>query len=179
MAMLKDGDILLCQSNGLVPSLIKWGTGSVYSHVAVVASAKLGIIIEAVPQGGVRAIAVVNYKTPYDLYRVKSVHPFHLSGVIAYLIKMLARKYDFLSTVKLGWKMSLRKLKLLQLFGFKLVGHKQAADQLQEDQDYFCSELCYDAFFFGGGLDIVPQIGDGEVTSPGDIAKSPVIEKVV
>lgn len=178
MAMFSDGDILLVKSNGLVPSLIKWGTGSVYSHVAVVASAKLGIIIEAVPQGGVRAIAVVNYKTPYDLYRVKSAHPFNLSGVISYLIKMLARKYDFLSTVRLGWKMSVRKLKLLQLFGLKLTGNRKAADELQEDQDYFCSELCYDAFFFGGGLDIVPQIGDGEVTSPGDIAKSPVIEKV-
>ena len=56
--MFRDGDILLCKSNGLVPSLIKWGTGSPYSHVAVIASAKLGLIIEAIPAGGVRAISI-------------------------------------------------------------------------------------------------------------------------
>lgn len=44
--MFKDGDILLCNSNGIVPSLIKWGTESKYSHVAVVASTQLGLIIE-------------------------------------------------------------------------------------------------------------------------------------
>ena len=75
--------------------------------------------------------------------------------------------------------MALRKLKLAQLFGLKLAGNKKAADALQEDQDYFCSELCYQAFFIGGGLDIVPQVGDAETTSPGDIARSPVIQKVL
>ncbi len=176
--MMKDGDILLCKSQGIVPSLIKWGTGSAYSHVAVVASSKLGIIIEAIPQGGVRAIAVENYKTPYDIYRVKAAFTFDLAGVISYLVKMLAKKYDFVSTVKFGWKISLRKLRLVKLFGLKLMKNKKEADQLQEENDYFCSELVYDAFFFGGGLDIVPQIGDAEVTSPGDIARSPAIEKV-
>ncbi len=177
--MLQDGDILLCKSQGIIPSLIKWGTDSIYSHVAVIASAKLGLIIEAIPEGGVRAISVQNYKTPFDIYRVRPTFKFNLAGVASYLIKMLARKYDFPSTIKLGWKMALRKLKLVQLFGLKLIGNKKAADGLQEDQDFFCSELCYDAFFVGGGLDIVPQIGDAEVTLPGDIAKSPVVEKIL
>ena len=175
--MLQDGDILLCKSNGVVPSLIKWGTGSIYSHVSVVASSKLGIIIEAVPEGGVRAIAIVNYKTPYDIYRVKPGIQFKLAGVIAYLIKMLARKYDLVSTVKLGWKMGLRKLRLFKLFGLKVTGNKKAADQLQEDQDFFCSELVYEAFYVGGGVDIVPQTDDAETTSPGDIARSPILQK--
>ena len=74
--MLQDGDILLCKSRGLISWLIKWGTNSIYSHVAVVASAKLGLIIEAVPLGGVRAIHVGNYKTPYDVYRVKAEHEY-------------------------------------------------------------------------------------------------------
>ena len=176
--MLHDGDILLCKSNGLVPSLIKWGTGSAYSHVAVIASSKLGIIIEAVPEGGVRAIAVENYKTPHDIYRVKPTFKFDHPGVVSYLIKMLAKKYDLGSTIKLGWKMALRKLRLVKLFGLKAVGNKKAEDQLQEDQDFFCSELVYEAFFIGGSLDIVPQVGDAETTSPGDIAESKVLAKV-
>ncbi len=173
--MFQDGDILLCKSNGIVPSLIKWGTGSLYSHVALIASAQLGLVIEAIPQGGVRAISVKNYKTPYDLFRVKPVHPFNTTEVVAYLIKTLARKYDY--PLKLAAQLTLRRLRLIQLFGLKTIGNKKAADELQEDQDYFCSELCYEAFK-AGGLDIVSQISDAETTSPGDIARSPVIEKV-
>ena len=170
-----DGDILLCSGEGIVPSLIKWGTGSKYSHVAVIASSKLGLIVEAIPEGGVRAISVENYKTSYDVYRVKPAYEFKHSHVVFYLIKMLARKYDY--PIKLVFKLALRKLRLIKLFGLKVIGNKKAADQLQEDQDYFCSELCYRAFE-AGGLDIVPQIGDAEITSPGDIAGSPVIEKI-
>ena len=176
--MLEDGDILLCKGKGVVPWLIKLGSESVYSHVSVVASSKLGIIIEAVPEGGVRAIAIENYKTSYDVYRIKPGIQFNLAGVISYLIKMLARKYDLVSAIKFGWKMGLRKLQLVKLFGLKATGNKKAADELQEDQDFFCSELVYEAFFFGGGIDIVPQTGDAETTSPGDIAKSPIIQKI-
>lgn len=44
--------------------------------------------------------------------------------------------------------------------------------------DYFCSELCYEAFYNGGGLDIVPEVPEADVASPGDIAKSAVVETV-
>jgi len=45
---MQDGDILLCKGNSLTARLIKWGTGSEYSHVAVMASAKLGLISDRV-----------------------------------------------------------------------------------------------------------------------------------
>lgn len=144
--------------------------------MAVLASARLGLIVEAIPEGGVRAISIENYKTSYDLYRVRSDFTFNVSGVVSYLIKMLARKYDY--PLKLAWKMALRKLRLVKLFGLKATGNKKAADELQEDQDYFCSELVYAAFFTGGGLDIVPEVGEADVTSPGDIANSSRVEKV-
>ena len=175
--MIQDGDILLCNGNDLIARLIKWGTGSEYSHVAVIASAQLGLIIEAIPEGGVRAISIENYKTPYDLYRVKNPSSFDHSGVVAYLIRTLARKYDFPSTLKLSWKLLLRRIKLVKLVAHKIAEQKEAAKQLQDDQDYFCSELVWEAFN-QAGLDIVPQIGDAETTSPGDIARSPLIEKV-
>ena len=176
--MIQDGDILLCKSDGAVPALIKWGTKSVYSHVAVMASVKLGLVIEAVPEGGVRAIARQNYKTPFDVYRVKTEYAYDLAGVISYLVLRLADKYDFASAVRLGWTLALRRFKLAQLFGLKLMNRKEAADKLQEDNDYFCSELCYEAFYAGGGLDIVPEVGDAETVSPGDIARSSVLEQV-
>jgi len=175
---IKDGDILLCKSSDIVSRLIMWGTDSVYSHVAVVASEKLGLIIEAVPAGGVRAISIGNYKTAFDLYRVKVGYAFDSPEVTAYLVSMLARGYDFKSVVRLGWKMFLRKMRLLKLLGLKAAGNKKASDELQEDNDYFCSELCYRAFYEGGGLDIVPQVGSAETTSPGDIARSGVLERI-
>ncbi|MDP3791941.1 MAG: hypothetical protein Q8R38_07855 [Candidatus Omnitrophota bacterium] len=177
--MLKDGDILLCKGTDLTSKLIKWGTNSAYSHVAVAASANLGLIIEAIPQGGVRAISVENYKTPYDLYRVKDDHPYQINGVVSFLIMMLARKYDTRSATILGWKIFLRKMRLLKLLGLKIAHNKKASDSLQEDQDYFCSELCYKAFYLGGGLDIVPSVGDAETTSPGDIARSKIVHEVI
>ncbi len=45
---MQDGDILLCKGSSLTARLIKWGTGSEYSHVAVMASAKLGLISDSV-----------------------------------------------------------------------------------------------------------------------------------
>ncbi len=175
--MIQDGDILLCKGKGWISSLIRWETGSIYSHVAVVASASLGLIVEAVPKGGVRAISIENYKTPYDLYRVKDRASFEPLQVVAYLIRTLARKYDLQSTVKLGCELLLRNLGFIQLAVLKAAKQKEAADSLQKDQDYFCSELCYLAFM-AGGLDIVPQIGNAETTSPGDIARSPLMIKV-
>ena len=137
---MQDGDILLCKGSSLTARLIKWGTGSVYSHVAVMASAKLGLIIEAIPKGGVRAISVENYKEVYDLYRIKDRSSFNLSEVIAYLIRMLAREYDFLSTVKLGWGLSLRRMGLAQLLLLKATGQKKAADALQDYESRILTE---------------------------------------
>ena len=131
--MIKDGDILLCKSDDLVARLIKWGTGSDYSHVAVVASGDLGLIIEAIPEGGVRAISIENYKTTFDLYRVSDPTSYQLSDVVAYLIRMLARKYDFPSTIKLGWKLFLRRINLVKLAAHKIAKQKEAADLLQEN----------------------------------------------
>lgn len=175
---LCDGDILLCKGTDLIAKIIMWGTKSKYSHVAVIASSPLGLVVEAIPAGGVRAIYYKNLKATHDIYRVKSEYSFKHSGVVAYLITTLARKYDFKSVCRLGWKLALRRLRLVKLFGLKLFGRKAGADKVQEDQDYFCSELCYKAFYFGGGLDIVPQVSDAETTSPGDIALSPMIYKI-
>lgn len=47
-----------------------------------------------------------------------------------------------------------------------------------EYRNRFCSELCYEAFFHGGGLDIVPEVPQADITSPGDISKSAVVKYI-
>jgi uncharacterized protein YycO len=66
---------------------------------------------------------------------------------------------------------------VLWLGVLKLLHLKDHSNKWQKDKDYFCSELCY-AAFNAGGLDIVPQVGEADVTSPGDISRSERIEKI-
>ena len=92
------------------------------------------------------------------------------SDLISYLVNKLNLKYDYKGVIFLGL------LKLLAKIGKPL---KEAANKWQIDRDYFCSELCYEAFHQGGGLTIVPDEDKAGIVSPGDISKSPVVEQIL
>ena len=157
---MRSGDILLFKRGGLVSKLIKWGTSSIYSHVAVCVDPDKNLLIEA--QGRVRAEDIRRMKE-YDTYRVKPEYEYNLNDVVSFLVDKLNRNYDYLGVIYLG---------ILKLFRLK-----GKANKWQKEHDYFCSELAYNAFL-AGGLDIVPQVEKGEITSPGDIAESEIIKKV-
>ncbi|MCK4852506.1 MAG: hypothetical protein KAS86_05255 [Candidatus Omnitrophica bacterium] len=168
---MKSGDILLFKAeNDILSMIIAWGTNSRYSHVAVCVSPGMNLAIEAITKGGVRArdIRAVP-RERYDVYRVREGHAYDPDRTISYLVRALNNRYDYLGVIFLGI------LKLLARIGIPL---KDIANKWQKDRDYFCSELCYEAFYSGGGLDIVPDVPDSDVTAPGDIAKSPVMEAV-
>ena len=164
---MQAGDILLFKAESNVFSkLIAWGTNSTYSHVAVCVSPEMNLAIEAMTRGGVRARDIRQIKSAYDVYRVKEEHAYNLDKTISYLVSKLNNRYDFLGVTFLGFLKLLNKIKLPT---------KNLANKWQIDRDYFCSELCYEAFSFGGGLDIVPGIPEADITSPGDISKSSVV----
>ena len=165
---MKAGDILLFKGEDGISKLIAWGTNSKYSHVAICVSVEMNLAIEAITRGGVRARDIREIKEKYDIYRVKKDYIYSLNKVISYLVTKLNLKYDYLGVLFLGL------LKFLAKIGLPL---KDKANKWQKDRDYFCSELCYEAFN-AGGLDIVPEISEADITSPGDIAKSVVIEAV-
>jgi hypothetical protein len=169
MQNIKAGDIILFKPGGdLLSRIIAWGTKSAYSHVAVCVSAEMNLAIEANTRGGVRAIDLRRIKRKIDIYRIKNEHQFRLNGVVSFLVKQLNNRYDFLGVIYLAF------LKILAIILRKPL--KNAANKWQKDRDYFCSELCYEAFLKGGGLDIVPQSDKADVTSPADIAISPITE---
>ena len=164
---MNSGDILLFKGEEGIAKVIQWGTGSKYSHVAVCVSPEMSLAIEAMAWKGVRARDIRKIKEPYDIYRTKA--PCKVDNTISYLVDKLNSSYDYFGVVFLGI------LKVLAKLGIPL---KNTANKWQKDRDYFCSELCYEAFHKGGGLDIVPDVGESENTSPGDIAKSSLIELV-
>jgi len=166
---MEQGDILLFKGEDGISKLISWGTNSKYTHVAVCVVPEMNLAIEAISGGGVRARDIKNITQEYDIYRIKEGHAYNLNKTIAFLVGKLNLRYDHFGVAFLGL------LKLLAKLGLPL---KQKANKWQKDRDYFCSELCYEAFFLGGGLDIVPDITEADITSPGDIAESEVLESV-
>ena len=167
---MKAGDILLFKAEkDLLSKLIAWGTNSTYSHVAVCVSPEMNLAIEAMTRGGVRARDIRKIEQNYDVYRIKEDHAYSLEEAISYLVSKLNLKYDVRGVIYLGILKLIAKL-------FKKV--KATANKFQKDKDYFCSELCYEAFNFGG-LDVVPDVPSADITSPGDIAKSTIVEQIV
>lgn len=166
---MKSGDILLFKAeNDLISRMIAWGTDSKYSHVAVCVSPELDLAIEAITRGGVRARSVSGISSSYDVYRVKKEYDYDLGMCLAYLVKQLNNGYDYKGVLWLGI------LKLASKFKKNI---SETANRWQKERDYFCSELCYEAFDFGG-LDIVPDVPLSAVTSPGDIARSRLLHIV-
>ncbi|MBN1354080.1 MAG: hypothetical protein JW994_05395 [Candidatus Omnitrophica bacterium] len=166
---MRAGDILLFKGEDGISKIIAWGTGSEYSHVAICVSDGMNLAIEAITRGGVRARDVRNIKSAYDIYRVKESYVYDLDRTISYLVGRLNLKYDYLGVTFLGI------LKLLSKIGIPL---KDAANKWQKKRDYFCSELCYEAFHKGGGLDIVPDVPEADITSPADISRSAILELI-
>ena len=166
---MNPGDILLFKAGtDPISKLIAWGTTSKYSHVAICVAPNMALVIEAMVWHGIRAIDIRKFDNAlYNVYRIKENHTYDLDKTISYLVGALGSRYDYLGVIWLG---------ILKLLG-KIRPVKNAANNWQKDRDYFCSELCYEAFS-SGGLDIVPEVSEADITSPGDIANSSIIEQI-
>lgn len=161
---LRRCDILFTQGEGWTSRIIRWRTQSPYSHVALVVepTIHLGIESHTGRPSGVRAFDLRKLSSDaVDVFRAKPQFQFDADAVIRFLVAHLGARYDLQGVIWLG---------VLKLFGLK-----ERANRFQREKDYFCSELVYEAFA-AGGLDIVPQIGEAEITSPADIARSPRVE---
>ena len=168
---LQSLDILLYRGKGFTSWLIRSLTKSHYNHVAVVVDPSLSIAVESNTghQSGVRAVDLrkLNY-TEIDVFRLKPQYSADKNIVIASLVDSLGAGYDYLGVIFLGI------LKIISLFTLNFI---PVHNWWQIKKDYFCSELCWQAFA-ADGLDLVPQIGSMDIVSPGDIATSPLLDRV-
>ena len=164
-------DILLYRGRGFTAWVIQKLSRSKYSHVALVVDLSLNLGIESNTghQAGVRAFDLrkLDMKT-VDTFRLKSQYKVENETILSYLVGHLGANYDYLGVIFLGI------LKLLSLLTFTLW---RPHNWWQIKQDYFCSELVWEAFA-ADGMDLVPQTGTADITSPGDIAKSDLLVKI-
>ena len=168
---LKRCDVLLYKGKGFLSRLIQWATKSPYNHVAIAIEPHIRLAIESntCHQSGVRGLDLKNLDDKeVDVFRVKQGIGFDGDRMISFLISHLGVKFDFTGVIWLG---------VLKVFSFFTVFQMKPHNKFQKSKDYFCSELCY-AAFMAGGLDIVPQVEDADVTSPGDIARSERLGKI-
>lgn len=168
---LRAYDILLYKSSGFTSWLIEVGTKSAYSHIAVVVDPRifLGIESNVGHQSGVRAMDLrKSDEKKVDIFRVKPEFTFNGGKVVSFLVGHLGARYDWAGVMWLG---------VLKATSFITGGKFERHNQFQQKKDYFCSELVYEAFK-EAGLDIVPQIGEADITSPGDIAASERLERI-
>lgn len=168
---LRPCDILLYKGRDFTSALIQWGTKSPYSHVAVVAEPRIFLAIESNTghQAGVRALDLRKLsEAVVDVFRIRPEFPFDSQKVISFLVAHLGAGFDYPGVIWLG---------VLKTVGLLTGMTYQPYNQFQKEKDYFCSELCYQAFK-EGGLDIVPQVDEAEITSPADIARSERLQKM-
>lgn len=168
---LKSCDILLYRGRGFVSRLIQWGTKSPYSHVAVVVDPEIFLAVESNTghQSGVRAIDLRKLPAEeLDVFRIRSEFSFDPEKVISFLVAHLGAGFDYTGVAWLG---------ILKAVGLLTGLTYRPYNRFQKEKDYFCSELCYEAFQ-AAGLDIVPEVGEAETTSPADLARSQRLQPV-
>lgn len=163
-------DIVLYRGTGFTSWLIQALTKSRYNHVAVVVGPELHLGIESNVghQSGVRAFDLRRIdRSSVDVYRLKPEYSVDRDAVVSYLVGHLGSGYDYWGVIYLG---------ILKILSLLSLGRFRPYNAFQIKKDYFCSELCWEAFATDG-MDLTPQTGSSDVTSPGDIAESPMLYK--
>ena len=92
---IKSGDLLLFRAEKGISKIIAYGTNSIYSHISIIVSPSMNLMIEASSGGGVRASDIRRIDRRYDVFRVKKQYKYDLDAVISFLISKLSSKYDY------------------------------------------------------------------------------------
>lgn len=158
------------KGNGLLSSVIKWKTGSAYSHAGIVAwwNNRL-MVLEAVGKG-VEAkpisFTLQHYTGEIDHFRVKSeveLSGGHRSQMVDFAQQQIGKDYAF---------------RLLVKFFFKLLFNRElnTDDTTYPAGKYFCSHYV-SSIYAQAGFDLNINLTN-KFTSPDNISKSPLLEYV-
>ncbi len=166
---IQTGDVLLFQGRSPLSMLIRWGTGSPYSHCGIAAWWDHRLFVFESVGHGVHVVPVSRAVDSYD-GRVDwwSVKPQHRTAVCPTTLVReaqteLGKPYGKRSLFRLAWRM--------------LLGHyRHRSDGKRRAPALFCSQYvsqCYQR----AGLDLRPDAAN-DCTSPADLARSELLDFV-
>jgi hypothetical protein len=167
-SQIETGDILLFQGSSPLSRLIRWGSGSVYSHAGIAAWWDDRLLVFQAASRGTEILpvssAVDAYDGQVDWYALRpevrlSARQAH--SLVTTAVTLLGRSYARSGLVELMWRMARGKFR----------GRR---DPETSPDALFCSQYvsyCYRMSSF----DLVRGTDDAS-TSPGDLAKSAYLE---
>ncbi len=182
-ALVRDGDILLCQGRDVFSHLIRWSTKSPWSHIAIafrVDPADRLVVLEAVEKLGVRCIGLSDFVSRDS------------AGHSPYPGKILLTRHDGLKTAgaqeraralakvafdRLGARFAPAEIAKigLRIVSARVLGARKTPHMLLPDDEFICSEYVAKAFE-GAGLPI-PFDGLGFI-APSDFADDPRLNAI-
>ena len=165
---VRTGDILLFQGTSRLSRVIRWGSGSNYSHAGFAAWWDRRLLVFQASGRGAEVLpmssAVDAYDGQVDWYALRAAH--RLSSecehqLITHAVTLLGRAYSSAGLVDLMWRMALGRFR-------GRPDPKACPDSL------FCSQYVSYCFRMVGP-DLVLGTDDGS-TSPADLSNSPMLE---
>lgn len=162
-----DGDILMYRGRSLQSRIIRWITGSPYSHAGLAAwwNDRL-MVLEAVNRGVLvspLSLNVRHYAGSVEWFTVDGISHDDRARLVAFAQRELGKEYATWRALVLGVKM---------LFGRS----QEDRDALRRERKLFCS-LYVASTYNAIGRDLKEGVSD-RFTSPGDIARSPIVRRV-
>lgn len=152
---IRPGDLLLIRGNTWIDKAIKHITGSSYTHVAgVIGPDKM---VEILPFKRTGYQKLETYNGQVDVFTCNTLTDEQRRKIVEHIVKKVGTKYDY----KLVFWEASRYL-------FHWVWPYKAGD------NSLCSTLWADAYR-KAGIDLCPDI---IYPSPGDLEKSPIIQKI-
>ena len=178
--LLESGDLLFASGNGRFSRMIKWATGSVWSHVAFVLRLDVidtMMVMESVENIGVRTVPLKKYVTDYD----SASHSYD-GGLV------MARHSGMNEALKDLEKLELIANRAVGLLGYPYDGDEIARiaariaissipgqwgrpHELERDREFICSEFVEECFH-AVGVDLPNK---GYIT-PTDIASADEVQ---
>jgi hypothetical protein len=163
-----DGDVLLYRGRSLPSRIIRWATGSPYSHagLAVWWNQRL-MVLEAIGKGVVVTPLSVNVRGYHGdvewFTTVDVIGHEERKRIVEVAQKELGKEYDTWRAVWLGIRV---------LFGWSI----ERRNAFRRERKLFCS-LYVATVYNAIGRDLSKDVSD-RFTSPADIARSPLLRRV-
>lgn len=163
---MRKGNLILVRHYNFMSSLIRKITKSEFNHIGIfvdeenIVEVKFGGVAKT-PFSEFQKLKEEN-KLDFAIYKIKDIEDEQIEIMITLANTEIGAKYDFAQFISIGLML--------------LTGCTRRIEPFDNSHRWICSELVADGAYFAG-IRFYENI-DPDNMSPGDIAKSPKVERV-